>query len=82
MATWHLAKRVSSRIRGFIITTSYKTAETVRFLNEEVEGCPELRVFRNDNPQPDELYFTDPDQCCQNLKLEPTRWAIEVIGVE
>lgn len=82
VAVWHLAKRVSPDIRGFIVTTRYKPAETVQFMHEEVERYPELKVFRNDAPQAEELYLTNPDLCCDNLKVEPTRWAIEDMDVE
>ena len=82
VAVWHLAKRVSPLIRGFIITTRYKPAETVQFMHEEVARYPELQVFKNDSVQPDKLYLTDPDQCCNNLKVEPTRQAIEEMGVD
>ena len=82
VVVWHLAKRVSPNIKGFIVTTRYKPAETVKFMHEEVERYPELRVFKNDAPQPDKLYLTDPDQCCYNLKVEPTRWAIEQMDVD
>jgi phosphoadenosine phosphosulfate reductase len=82
VAVWHLAKRVSPSINGFIVTTRYKPAETVQFMNEEVERYPELRVFRNDSPQPEKLYLTDPDLCCYNLKVEPTRQAIEQMDVD
>ena len=79
-AVWHLAKQVSSDIRGFIVTTRYKPKQTVQFMHEEVARYPELQVFRNEAPQPDKLYLTNPDQCCYNLKVEPTRWAVEDMG--
>ena len=82
VAVWHLAKRVSPDIRGFIVTTRYKPVETVRFMKEQVAQYPELRVFRNDEPQPDKLYLRDPDQCCFNLKVKPTRQAIEEMDVD
>ena len=82
VAVWHLAKRVSPSIRGFIVTTRYKPAETVAFMHEEVARYPELKVFKNDGPQPDKLYLRDPDLCCNNLKVEPTRQAIEEMGVD
>jgi phosphoadenosine phosphosulfate reductase len=81
VTVWHLAKRVSPDIRGFIVTTRYKPPETVEFMNQEVRRYPELRVFRNDEPIPDELYRTDPDLCCQVLKVGPTRQAIEEMNV-
>jgi len=81
VAVWHLAKRVSPDIRGFIITTRFKPPETIRFMEEEVARYPELRVFRNDEPVPDELYRSDPDRCCDILKVTPTRWALEEMNV-
>jgi hypothetical protein len=38
---------------------------------------PELAVYRNDEPIPDKLYETNPDLCCDILKVQPTRRAIE-----
>jgi phosphoadenosine phosphosulfate reductase len=80
-AVWHLAKRVSPKIRGFIVTTRFKPPETKQFMAEEVARCPELRVFRNDEEIPVKLYAIDPDQCCDILKVKPTRQAIKEMGV-
>ncbi len=81
-AVWHLAKRVSPHIRGFIVTTRFKPPETKRFMREKVAQYPELRVFSNDEAEiPDRLYETDPDRCCDILKVQPTRRAIEEMGV-
>lgn len=81
VAVWHLAKRVSPKIRGFIITTRYKPAETVKFMNEQVGRYPELKVFCSDAKVADKLYLTDPDRCCDVLKVEPTRRAVEEMNV-
>jgi len=81
VAVWHLAKRVDSKIRGFIVTTRFKPAETVRFMEEEVARYPELKVYRNDEPVEPELYKTQPDRCCDLLKVIPTRQAIEDMKV-
>jgi len=78
---WHLAKRVSPDIRGFIVTTRYKPAETVAFMNRTVAAYPELRVYRNDQPLPERLYERDPDRCCEVLKVQPTRRAVEEMDV-
>ncbi len=80
-AVWHLAKRVSPRIRGFIVTTRFKPPETKQFMKEEVSRYPELRVFSNDEEIPDKLYATDPDRCCEILKVKPTRQAIKEMEV-
>lgn len=79
---WHLAKRVSPDIRGFIVTTRFKPKETVQLMNEMVAMYPELKVYRNDDPIPDRLYQTDPDLCCDQLKVEPIRRAIEEMNVD
>jgi phosphoadenosine phosphosulfate reductase len=81
VAVWALAKMVSPEIRGFIVTTRYKPAETVAFMNRTVREYPELKVFRNDEAMEDGLYETNPDQCCNILKVLPTSWAIEEMKV-
>ncbi len=78
---WDLAKRVSPNIRGFIVTTRYKPPETKKFMAEEVARCPELKVFQNDEPIPEKLYETDPDKCCDLLKVQPVRQAISEMDV-
>ncbi len=81
VCVWALAKMVSPDIRGFVVTTRFKPAETVEFMHRTVERYPEIRVYRNDEEIPDRLYETDPDRCCGVLKVLPTRWAIEEMDV-
>ncbi|MFH1614351.1 MAG: phosphoadenosine phosphosulfate reductase family protein, partial [Planctomycetota bacterium] len=50
---WDLAKRVSPKIRGFIITTRFKPPETKQFMANEVARFPELKVYSNDEEIPD-----------------------------
>ncbi len=82
VAVWHLAKRVSPDIRGFIVTTRFKPPETKQFMVEQVAKYPELKVYSNDVEIPDRLYETDPDRCCDLLKVEPIRRAVEEMKVE
>lgn len=82
MVIWDLAKRVDPKIRGFIVTTRYKPKETVDFMNEIVEESPELKVYISDETIPDKLYATDPDKCCYELKVKPTRQAIVDLGAK
>ncbi len=81
VAVWDLAKRVNPRISGFIITTRFKPKETVNFMNQGVARYPELKVYRSDVKIPDELYRTDPDRCCDILKVEPVKRAVEEMKV-
>ena len=78
---WHLTKRVSPKIRGFIVTTRFKPPETKKFMREEVARHPELQVFSNEEEIPDKLYATKPDTCCEILKVQPTRQAIKEMNV-
>ena len=80
-AVWDLAKRVSPDIRGFIVTTRFKPPETKKFMAEEVARHPELQVFSNDQEIPEKLYETDPDRCCEILKVQPTRDAVKQMSV-
>lgn len=81
-AVWHLAQQVSPKIRGFIVTTRFKPPETRQFMAEEVARFPELKIFSNDESIPDELYKTEPDKCCEILKVKPTRQAIKEMAVK
>ena len=81
-AVWHLAKRVNPKIRGFIVTTRFKPIETKKFMANEVERFPELRIYSNDAEIPDRLYEIEPDKCCEILKVKPVRQAIQEMKVK
>jgi len=78
---WHLAQRVSRKIRGFIVTTRFKPKKTIEFMKETVASYPNLSVYSSDEPVADRLYETDPNACCEILKVEPVRRAIEEMDV-
>ncbi len=80
-AVWHLAKRVNPDIRGFIVTTRFKPRATKEYMRQTVADYPELEVFSNEEPIAEELYRSDPDRCCEILKVQPTRQAIEEMNV-
>ncbi len=48
---------------------------------EEVARYPQLQVFSNDEEIPEKLYATDPDRCCEILKVRPTRQAVKEMDV-
>jgi len=81
VAVWDLAKKVNPKIRGFIVTTRFKPKETIEFMHKTVSKYPELKVFKSDIQIPDKLYQTDPDKCCDLLKVGPTRQAIKEMNV-
>lgn len=78
---WRLTQRVDPGIRGFIVTTRYKPAETRAFMLEEVHRNPGLEVFSYDGEIEAELHATDPDRCCDILKVGPTRRAVAEMEV-
>lgn len=82
VAVWDLAMKVNPKIKGFIITTRFKPTETIKFMNEVVTKYPGLKVYKSDVKIADKLYETDPDKCCDLLKVEPTRRAIEEMQVK
>lgn len=82
VAVWDLAKKVSPKIRGFIVTTRYKPQETVDFMNETIRRYPELRIYKNDIAIQDRLYENNPDRCCEILKVEPVKRAIEEMQIK
>ncbi|MBI5815142.1 MAG: phosphoadenylyl-sulfate reductase [Nitrospinae bacterium] len=81
MVVWDLAKKVNPNVKGFIVTTAYKPAETIKFMDDLVEENPGLKIYKSDM-QVGDLYNTDPDKCCQILKVEPVRRAVEELDVE
>lgn len=79
---WHLAQRVSLDISGFIVTTRFKPQGTKQFMQDEVDRYPgKLKIYENPQPIPADLYKTDPNRCCDLLKVEPTRRAIQEMHV-
>ncbi|MBA7704473.1 Phosphoadenosine phosphosulfate reductase [subsurface metagenome] len=82
VAVWHLAKQVNRNIRGFIITTRFKPTDTVQFMHKQIAKYPELKIYENREWILPNLYETDPDLCCDILKVKPTRRAIEEMDVK
>lgn len=82
VAVWDLAKKVNPKIRGFIITTRYKPKGTKEFMRKTANKYPELKIYENNEKIPDKLYETDPDKCCDILKVQPTRWAVDEMKVK
>ncbi len=82
VVVWDLAKRVDSKIRGFIVTTRFKPLETVKFMHEVVTQYPELKIYKSDIQIPERLYETNPDRCCDLLKVGPVKQAIEELKVK
>lgn len=79
---WDLACEVIGRPIGIIITTRHKPKETKQFMEEETAVFPELKVYENKATIPEDLYKTDPDECCRLLKVEPLRRAFKELDTK
>ena len=82
VAVWDLAVRVNPKIKGFIVTTRFKPKETKKFMLEEIARYPNLKVYQSDTKIEEELYKTDPDKCCDILKVEPIRRSVKEMNVK
>ncbi|MFH0913341.1 MAG: phosphoadenylyl-sulfate reductase [Candidatus Omnitrophota bacterium] len=82
VVVWDLAKRVEPKIRGFIVTTRFKPPETTKFMQEAVAQYPELKIYKSDIQIPERLYETNPDRCCDLLKVGPVKQAIAELNVQ
>ena len=66
----------------WIANTGEGTLSKVNTRNtEEVARYPELKVFSNEAEIPEKLYETDPDKCCEILKVQPVRDAVKTMKV-
>jgi len=74
---WDLCKRSSRNILAFAVTTRFKPYKTKRFMFEEMQRHPEIQIFQNEAPIAEELYKTDPNECCRLLKVIPVKNALE-----
>ncbi|VAX22155.1 Sulfate adenylyltransferase subunit 2 [hydrothermal vent metagenome] len=81
MVVWDLATKVNPDARGFIVTTKFKPQETKDYMLDLVKEYPALKIYKSDTDVGN-LYETDPDACCQILKVDPTRQAVEEMGVD
>jgi phosphoadenosine phosphosulfate reductase len=79
---WDLAKKVSPDIPGFIVTTRFQPDITRQFMRKMVARYPELRIYKNDERLPEDLHRINPDRCCDILKVQPTRRAMEEMDVQ
>ena len=81
LVVWDLAKKVNADIKGFIVTTRFKPIETIQFMHRLASSYPELKIYKNNISIQEGLYELDPDRCCELLKVEPTRRAVEEMNV-
>ncbi|MFH1542650.1 MAG: phosphoadenylyl-sulfate reductase [bacterium] len=82
LVVWDLVARVNPKIKQFVVTTRYKPKETKKFMKDLVARYPHTKVYENKGEVPDKLYETDPDRCCELLKVDPIRQAVKEMQVQ
>jgi len=78
MVVLHLALQVDRDIDVFAVMTPYKPIETFEYMDKmKREWELNLTEYTSDEIVPDKLYKTNPNKCCEILKVEPTKKALE-----
>ena len=78
MVVLHLALQVNPMIKVISIMTRFKPPETFDYLsNLKSKWNLNLTMFQSFEKTPDDLYLTDPDECCRIHKEEPTKRALK-----
>jgi len=74
----HLAREVKPDIQVFSVMTRFKPKETFEYA-EQIKKLwnLDLKTYISDEEIPEELYKTDPDKCCEILKVKPTKEAVK-----
>lgn len=83
MVLLHLAKTIKPDIQVFSVMTRFKPLETLAF-KEYVTSIWDLNIktYCSNRVIPDNLHKTDPNSCCQILKVLPTKAAISDLQLQ
>ncbi len=77
MTVLHLARQINPKVQCFMLVTGKKFKETMEFKDRMTkEWKLNLKEYYPKRKVADDLYKTDPEACCQALKVEPTQEAI------
>ncbi len=78
MVVLHLALKVKPDIPCFSVLTRFKPEETFKYKDLVTEKWNlNLKVYMSDEKVDDNLNKTDPNKCCEILKVQPTKEAIK-----
>jgi phosphoadenosine phosphosulfate reductase len=74
----HLARLIKPDIDLFTVLTPFKPKETFEFKDMVIRDWGlTMREFRSEEEVDPGLHKTDPDKCCEILKVVPTKQALE-----
>ena len=78
MVVLHLARRIDPLVKVVSVMTKFKPPETFQYKDEmKKKWNLNLQVYQSDVEVPIEMAFSNPDECCRILKVEPTKEAIK-----
>ena len=83
MVVLHLALQVDPQFPIFSVMTPFKPKETLQYKNYMTNLWRlNIRTYMDSFVgEQFNLYYTNPDACCQRYKVEPTRRAIHELGL-
>lgn len=86
MVALHLALQVKPDIQVFSVMTPFKPKVTKEY-KKAMEELYNLNIKTYEEKQvvwemPWRLYETNPDECCNVYKVEPTKWAIKELELD
>jgi len=78
IVTLHLALQVDKNVSCFTVMTCFKPKDTFEYMEKmKKEWNLNLKVYQSDVKVLDDLPYTNPDECCRILKVEPMLRAIK-----
>jgi phosphoadenosine phosphosulfate reductase len=78
MVILHLAREIKPDIDLFTVLTPFKPKETFKFKDEVIELWNlNIKEFQSEEKVDPDLHKTDPDKCCEILKVKPIQRALE-----
>jgi phosphoadenosine phosphosulfate reductase len=73
----HLCIEIKPDISVFTVMTPFKPKETLEYKDRIIKLWNlNITEYMADNKVPQDLWKTDPDECCKILKVEPTKEAV------
>ena len=83
MVTLHLALQVNPNMKVFSVMTRFKPPETLTLKKHITDEWKlNINTYESKLPLPYLCHRTNPDLCCQTLKVEPTKKAINELGLK
>jgi len=78
MVVVHLALQIKPDVQIFTVMTPFKPKETFEYKDQMIEYYHlNIKEYMSKEKVDPQLPYTNPDECCRILKVEPTREAVK-----